>query len=112
MFWLNDQNEMLHTRLMKRVGIPSEIPFRQGIEKVQIGIFLDANHLPAYLKGAVWVIRIRNGKRKTRVTLKIAEFLASCGLTETDVAAIPVEPDWGVVWLPSRPNGGDMGQDG
>jgi hypothetical protein len=79
---------------------------------VQIGIFLDANHLPAYLTGAVRVVRVHNGKRKTRVTREIAELLASFRLTETDVAAVPVEPDRGVLWLTFRPDGGDMAPGG
>src|SRR2546423_9851576 len=58
----------------------------------------------------VRVVRIHNRKRKTRVTLEIAELLASCGLTETDVVPIPVEPDRSIVWLPFRPDSGDMCQ--
>ena len=111
-FGLNDENEMFHARLIKWVRVPSEIPFRQGIEKVQIGIFLDADDLPAYLKGTVRVVWVHNGKREARITLEIAELLASSRLTETDGGAIPVEPDRGVVWLTFRPNGGYMGQGG
>src|SRR5258708_30428433 len=80
--------------------------FRHGIEKVQIGIFLDANHLPAYLKGAVRVARVNTGKRNARITLEIAELLASFGLTETDAVPVPVEPDRGVLWLAFRPDCG------
>ncbi len=98
--------------LIPRVGISPQISFCQSIEKAQIGIFLDANHLPADLKGTVRVLRIHNGERETRVTLKIAELLAIAGLTETDVLSIPVEPDRAVVWLPFRPDGGNMGQGG
>ena len=75
-FGLNDENEMFHARLIKWVRVPSEIPFRQGIEKVQIGIFLDADDLPAYLKGTVRVVWVHNGKREARITLEIAKLLA------------------------------------
>lgn len=77
-----------------------------------MGIFLDANQLPAYLKGAVRVVRVHNGERDARITLEIAELLASLGETETDVIPIPVEPDRSVVWLTFRPDGGDMCQGG
>ena len=46
LFGLNDQTKLFHSRLMKRVGVPPRIPFRQGIEKVQIGIFFNANIFP------------------------------------------------------------------
>src|SRR5260370_17223583 len=109
-FGLNDENEMFHARLIKWVSVPSEIPFRQGIEKVQIGIFLDADYLPAYLKGTVRVVWVHNGKREARITLEIAELLASFRFTETDVVPIPVQPDRAVVCLTFRPDGGDLGQ--
>src|SRR5258708_8827204 len=112
MFELNNDDEVLLPWLIPRVGISPEIPFRQGIEKVQTEIFLDANHLPADLKRAVWVVRVHQGKCKARITLEIAKLLARFGLTETDVFSIPVEPDWAVVWLAFRPDGADMGQAG
>src|SRR5258708_12679863 len=84
--------------------------FWHGSGKVQMGIVIDGNLLPAYLKGAVRVARVKNGKRNARITLEIAELLASFGLTETDVVPVPVEPDRGVLWLAFRPDGGYMCQ--
>jgi hypothetical protein len=110
MLGLNDKDEMFLSWFDPRVSVLPEIPFRQGIEEVQMGIFLDANQLPAYLKGAVRVVRVNNGERDTRITFQIAELLASLGETETDVLPIPVEPDRSVVWLTFRPDGGDMCQ--
>jgi hypothetical protein len=93
MLGLNDHDEVFVTRLMPRVGVPPQIPFRHGIEKVKIGIFLNANHLPAYLKGAVRVVRVNKGKRDARITLEIPKLLAGCGLTETEHVPVPVKPD-------------------
>jgi hypothetical protein len=105
---LNDDDEVFISRLMPRVGVPPQISFRQGIKKVKIGIFLNANHLPAYLKGAVRVVRVNNGKRDARITLEIPELLAGLGLTEPDGIPIPVEPDRCALWLTFRPDGGYM----
>jgi hypothetical protein len=112
MLGLHDKDEMFLSWFDPRVSVLPEIPFCQGIEEVQMGIFLDANQLPAYLKGAVRVVRVNNGERDARITLEIAELLASLGETETDVISIPVEPDRSVVWLTFRPDGGDMCQGG
>src|SRR5260370_33673671 len=108
MLGLNDEDEVFISRLMPRVGIPPQISFRHGIKKVKIGIFLNANHLPAYLKVAVRVVRVNNGKRDTRITLEIPELLAVLGLTETDSILIPVEPDRCDLCLTFRPDGGYM----
>src|SRR6266849_622840 len=108
MLGLNDEDEVFISRLMPRVGVPPQISFRHGIKKVEIGIFLNTNHLPAYLKVAVWVVRVNNGKRDTRITLEIPELLAVLGLTETDSIPIPVEPDRCDLWLTFRPDGGYM----
>src|SRR5260370_17296618 len=103
MLGLNDEDEVLISRLMPRLGITPQISFRHGIKKAKIGIFLNANHLPAYLKVAVRVIRVNNGKRDARITLEIPELLAVLGLTETDSIPIPVEPDHGDLCLTLRP---------
>ncbi len=108
MLGLNDYNEVFVSWLMPRVGVPPQIPLRQGIEKVKIGIFLNANHLPAYLKGAVRIVRVNKGKRDARITLEIPKLLAGCGLTETERVPIPVEPDRGALRFTSRSNGGYM----
>ena len=112
MLGLNDKDEMFLSWFDPWVRVLPEIPFRQGIEEVQMGIFLDANQLPAYLKGAVRVVRVNNGERDARITLEIAELLATFPLTETEVVAVPVKPDRGVVWLTFWPDCGDMGQGG
>lgn len=112
MFGVNDENEMLFSRVIPRISVPPEIPFCQGIEKVQIGISLDADYLPAYLKGAVRVVWVHNGKREARITFEIAELLARFGLAETDVFPIPIEPDRGVVWFPLWSDGGNLCQGG
>jgi hypothetical protein len=109
---LNDEDKVLVSRLMPRVSVPVQIPFRHAIEKVQIGIFLNANHLSAYLKVTVWVLRVHNAERDAGITLEIPKLLASFGLTKTDVGPVPVEPDWRIVWLSLRPDGGDMDQSG
>ena len=108
MLGLNDEDEVFISRLMPRVGVTPQISFRHGIKKAKIGIFLNANHLPAYLKVAVRVVRVNNGKRDTRITLEIPELLAVLGLTETDSIPIPVEPDRCDLWLTFRPDGGYM----
>jgi hypothetical protein len=111
MFGVNDENKVFVSRLMPRVGVPAQIPFRQATQKVKIGIFLNANHLSAYLKVAVWVIRVNNAERNAGITLEIPKLLAGIGLIKTDVGPVPVEPDWCVVWLSLRSNGCYLCQD-
>src|SRR5258708_14331504 len=61
-FGLNDENEMFHARLIKWVRVPSEIPFRQAINRGQIGTFPDPAVLPPNLKGPIQVDYFHNGK--------------------------------------------------
>src|SRR5258708_3458655 len=111
MLGLNDEDKVFVSRLMPRVGVPAQIPFCHPIEKVKIGIFLNANHLSAYLKVAIGIIWVNNAERDARITLEIPKLLAGFGLAKTDVGSVPVEPDWRVVWLSSRSNGGYLCQD-
>jgi hypothetical protein len=105
MFGVNDENEMLFSRVIPWVGVPPEVPFRQGIEKMQIGIFLDADHFPRISRWRYGVIRVNNAERDAGITLEIPKLLAGVGLTKTNVGPVPVEPDWCVVWLSLRSNG-------
>src|SRR6266480_7919015 len=107
---LNYDNDAFVAWLMPRVGIFPEILFRHTINEVKIGIFVDANNLATNFKVAVWIRWINDGECNLWIAQQIPILLAIFSLTETDIGAVKIKPDWCALWFTIWSNGCNMCQ--
>jgi hypothetical protein len=78
--------------LMPRVHVLAEVLLGHRVDERIVGVVDDLGDRAADLEVAVGVLLVDDGQRHCRVGLQIAVLLATGGLAEQHVGAIPAEP--------------------
>src|SRR5689334_675898 len=100
MHWLHNNHDTLITRLVPGIGVHTEIFLRHRINKIQIGVLINAYNLATDLQITIDLIGISYREGNLGITFQVAIFLPSLCQAKQYMLTIPAKPDRTALRLP------------